>query len=79
MPRFESLAIDAVVARVRRTLSDSHPQIAEIFEGCFRNSLDTSITVEPDGTTFVATGDIPALTVKATLAEEVPPSASVIE
>ena len=61
MPRLESPAIDAVVARVRATLSDSHPQIAEIFEGCFRNSLDTSVTLEPDGTTFVATGDIRAM------------------
>ena len=69
MPRFESPAIDAVVARVRATLSDSHPQIAEIFEGCFRNSLDTSVTLEPDGTTFVATGDIPAMWLRDSAAQ----------
>ena len=69
MPRLESPAIDAVVARVRATLADSHPQIAEIFEGCFRNSLDTSITREPDGTTFVATGDIPAMWLRDSAAQ----------
>ena len=69
MPRLESPAIDAVVARVRATLSDSHPQIAEIFEGCFRNSLDTSVTLEPDGTTFVATGDIPAMWLRDSAAQ----------
>lgn len=69
MPRLESPAIDAVVARVRATLSDSHPQIAEIFEGCFRNSLDTSITLEPDGETFVATGDIPAMWLRDSAAQ----------
>ena len=69
MPRLESPAIDAVVARVRATLSDSHPHIAEIFEGCFRNSLDTSVTLEPDGTTFVATGDIPAMWLRDSAAQ----------
>ena len=69
MQRLESPAIDGVVARVRATLSDSHPQIAAIFEGCFRNSLDTSVTLEPDGTTFVATGDIPAMWLRDSAAQ----------
>ena len=69
MARLESPAIGATVARVRATLSNSHPQIAEIFEGCFRNSLDTSITLEPDGTTFVATGDIPAMWLRDSAAQ----------
>ena len=69
MPRLESPAIDAVVARVRATLADSHPGIAEIFEGCLRNSLDTSITLQPDGTTFVATGDIPAMWLRDSAAQ----------
>jgi meiotically up-regulated gene 157 (Mug157) protein len=69
MARLESPAIDATVARVKATLSDSHPEIAAIFEGCFRNSLDTSVTLEPDGTTFVATGDIPAMWLRDSAAQ----------
>ena len=64
-----SPAIDAAVGRVRETLGDSHPQIAEIFEGTFRNSLDTSVTLEADGTTFVATGDIPAMWLRDSAAQ----------
>lgn len=64
-----SPAIDALVARVRADLSDSHPQIARIFEGCYRNSLETSVTLEPDGTTFVATGDIPAMWLRDSAAQ----------
>jgi meiotically up-regulated gene 157 (Mug157) protein len=64
-----SPAIDALVARVQTELARSHPRIAEIFEGCFRNSLDTSITLEPDGTTFVATGDIPAMWLRDSAAQ----------
>ena len=69
MARLESPAIDAAVARVRAALADSHPEIADIFEGCLRNSLDTSITRAPDGTTFVATGDIPAMWLRDSAAQ----------
>ena len=64
-----SPAIDALVARVETTLADSHPGIAAIFEGCFRNSLDTSVERLPDGTTFVATGDIPAMWLRDSAAQ----------
>ena len=69
MPTLASPAIDALVERVGTRLAGSHPQIAEIFEGCFRNSLDTSISLEPDGTTFVATGDIPAMWLRDSTAQ----------
>ena len=64
-----SPAIDALVARVETALTDSHPEIAAIFEGCFRNSLDTSVESLPDGTTFVATGDIPAMWLRDSAAQ----------
>ena len=69
MARLESPAIDAVVRRVRAALADSHPGVAGIFEGCLRNSLDTSLTLEADGTTFVATGDIPAMWLRDSAAQ----------
>ncbi|HYI67514.1 MAG TPA: glycoside hydrolase family 125 protein [Candidatus Limnocylindrales bacterium] len=69
MVAIASPAIDALVARVQKELAGSHPQIAGMFEGCFRNSLDTSITREPDGSTFVATGDIPAMWLRDSAAQ----------
>jgi len=69
MAGLDSPAIQAVVDRVRAKLVDSHPEIAEIFEGCFRNSLDTSVELEPDGTTFVATGGIPAMWLRDSAAQ----------
>jgi uncharacterized protein len=69
MVAIASPEIDALVARVETELADSHPEIAAIFGGCFRNSLDTSVTLEPDGTTFVATGDIPAMWLRDSAAQ----------
>lgn len=39
----------------------TNPEIAAAFERCFTNTLATSIQTMPDGTTFVITGDIPAM------------------
>ncbi|MBA2632426.1 MAG: glycoside hydrolase family 125 protein [Chloroflexi bacterium] len=64
-----SPAITALVARVETELADSHPDIAAIFAGCFRNSLDTSLQSLPDGTTFLATGDIPAMWLRDSAAQ----------
>ena len=69
MAAIASPAIDALVGRVETELADSHPEVAAIFEGCFRNSLDTSITREPDGSTFVVTGDIPAMWLRDSAAQ----------
>lgn len=67
--RVASRAIDALVDRVERQLADSHPEIAAIFGACFRNSLDTSVEALSDGTTFVATGDIPAMWLRDSAAQ----------
>lgn len=67
--RIAASAVDALVGRVERRLAESHPEIAAIFGGCFRNSLDTSVEALPDGTTFVATGDIPAMWLRDSAAQ----------
>ena len=64
-----SPALDALVARVEIALADSHPEVAAIFGGCLRNSIDTSLEVLPDGTTFLATGDIPAMWLRDSAAQ----------
>jgi uncharacterized protein len=69
MVSITSPAIDALVARVEGELADSHPEIAAIFGACFRNSIDTSLEALPDGTTFLATGDIPAMWLRDSAAQ----------
>ena len=59
---FTSPAIEACIARVRTTCGDR--DIAALFETCFPNTLDTTVTLstvdgKPD--TFVITGDIDAM------------------
>ena len=61
---FRSKAIDKKIERVRKTIKD--PILAWMFEGCFPNTLDTTIHfTEGDGSkdddTYVITGDIPAM------------------
>lgn len=37
------------------------PKLAEMFRRCFANTLETTVRPQPDGSTFVITGDIPAM------------------
>ncbi|MDR1416166.1 MAG: glycoside hydrolase family 125 protein [Prevotellaceae bacterium] len=60
--KFKSKAVDAAIAEVKAKIKD--PKLAAMFEKCFPNTLDTTVTYKvvngkPD--TFVITGDIPAL------------------
>lgn len=45
------------------------PKIAATFERCFSNSLDTTLQIQPDGRTFVVTGDIPAMWLRDSTAQ----------
>ncbi|MDR1022394.1 MAG: glycoside hydrolase family 125 protein [Prevotellaceae bacterium] len=59
---FKSKAVDAAIAEVKAKIKD--PKLAKMFEKCFPNTLDTTVTYrvingKPD--TFVITGDIHAL------------------
>jgi meiotically up-regulated gene 157 (Mug157) protein len=60
--RFNSPAVEATIRRMRRTIAD--PMLARMFEQCFPNTLDTTVSAgqidgKPD--TFVITGDIDAM------------------
>ncbi|MDQ0115794.1 glycoside hydrolase family 125 protein [Paenibacillus harenae] len=52
---------------VRRCLEQAeselkhHPQLLKLFKQCFPNTLETTTRLLGDGTTFVFTGDIPAM------------------
>jgi meiotically up-regulated gene 157 (Mug157) protein len=60
--RFASKAVEAEIVRVKKKIAD--PELAWLFENCYPNTLDTTVTLgEVDGKpdTFVITGDIDAM------------------
>src|SRR4051812_25634259 len=59
---FSSPAVEEALLRIRATVGDA--QLAWLFENCYPNTLDTTVTLgELDGKpdTFIVTGDIPAM------------------
>lgn len=52
--------VNELIQEVRKRLAHN-PQLADIFVRCFTNTLETTIETLEDGTTFIVTGDIPAL------------------
>ena len=60
--KFVSAAVEAEIARVKAKIGD--PELAWLFENCYPNTLDTTVTLgtlrgKPD--TFIVTGDIDAM------------------
>jgi hypothetical protein len=53
-------AIDKRIAEVPRKLANA-PQLAEMFAHCYPNTLETTVELLSDESTFVVTGDIPAM------------------
>lgn len=72
--KFVSKAIDAEIEKVKAKIAD--PELAWLFENCFPNTLDTTITHygelkgKPD--TFVITGDIDAMWLRDSSAQIFP-------
>ena len=59
---FISKSVEETIARVKKNISD--PELSWLFENCYPNTLDTTVTyTEPGGKpdTFVITGDIDAM------------------
>ncbi len=48
------------------------PRVGFVFERCFRNTLDTTIVDMDDGTSFMVTGDIPAMWLRDSAAQLAP-------
>ncbi|WP_263359689.1 glycoside hydrolase family 125 protein [Acidicapsa ligni] len=71
--RFQSPAVEALITRLKPKIADAN--LATIFENCFPNTLDTTVTVgtfegKPD--TYVVTGDIDAMWLRDSSAQVVP-------
>ena len=52
--------VEDLVMIVKEKFNDD-PKIGKMFEKCFSNTLNTTVKKIKDGTTFVITGDIPAM------------------
>src|SRR5262245_34129653 len=71
--KFVSDAVEAKITEVKRTIAD--PELAWLFENCFPNTLDTTVTFgvrndRPD--TLVVTGDINAMWLRDSTAQVTP-------
>ena len=71
--RFVSDAVEAKIVEVKRAIAD--PELAWLFENCFPNTLDTTVTFStehnrPD--TYVITGDINAMWLRDSTAQVTP-------
>src|SRR5262245_24415818 len=68
--RFLSPAVETTILEVKRAMAD--PELAWLFENCFPNTLDTTVTFKtldkrPD--TLVVTGDINAMWLRDSTAQ----------
>ena len=71
MPLPTYAAIHATVRDVRQRLA-GWPELAELFASCYLNTLETTVELLDDGTTFVLTGDIPAMWLRDSTAQVMP-------
>ncbi|MEW2444519.1 glycoside hydrolase family 125 protein [Micromonospora marina] len=62
-------ALDAVAEEVSRRLSPTLPRAAGLFRAAFRNTLETTVRPQDDGTVYVITGDIPAMWLRDSAAQ----------
>lgn len=57
-----------LIGKVQGELPDSS-KLAKMFEDCMINTIGTTISQKADGTTFVITGDIPAMWLRDSAAQ----------
>jgi hypothetical protein len=62
-----------LVGTVARQVEDRMgSEVGAVFANCFANTLSTTMTAMPDGTTFMVTGDIPAMWLRDSTAQLTP-------
>ncbi len=54
-------SVKRLISAVKKQLEEDGLEVGRTFENCFKSTLDTTIRREDDGTTFIITGDIPAM------------------
>lgn len=61
-------SIEKLLQSVKDELKEE-PRIFKIFKNCYTHTLDTTVKTMPDGTTYVITGDIPAMWLRDSVAQ----------
>lgn len=61
-------SVQRTIENVTRTLVH-RPKLARMFAKCFANTLETTVKPQTDGTTFIITGDIPAMWLRDSAAQ----------
>lgn len=61
-------SIKNLLGKLKEQLKDE-PQIVEMFERCYTNTLDTTVKRMEDKSTYVITGDIPAMWLRDSVAQ----------
>lgn len=61
-------SIERILETVKAKLGEE-PKLFEMFKNCYTNTLDTTVKSMPDGTTYVITGDIPAMWLRDSAAQ----------
>ena len=57
-----------MISKVKSMLSNE-PYLGEVFENCYRDTLEKTITMKEDSTAYVITGDIPAMWLRDSAAQ----------
>jgi meiotically up-regulated gene 157 (Mug157) protein len=72
LPKLElPQAVKEVMAEAERKLAH-RPKLLKLFLNCFPNTLQTTVKLMEDGTTFVITGDIPAMWLRDSVEQVMP-------
>ena len=61
-------SVQELILSLREKLKDE-PEIVDMFERCYSNTLDTTVKKMEDGSTYVITGDIPAMWLRDSTAQ----------
>lgn len=61
-------SVQRLLAEVKEKLKDE-PKLYEMFETCYTNTLNKTVKILEDGTTYVITGDIPAMWLRDSVAQ----------
>lgn len=61
-------SVYSLIEKVKEQLPEES-KLAKMFEDCIINTIGTTISQKPDGTTFVITGDIPAMWLRDSAAQ----------
>jgi len=62
-------SVEKLMADIKEKCGEKNAKWAQIFESCFANTLLTTVKKQEDGTTYVLTGDIPAMWLRDSVAQ----------